>query len=71
MIQGPHPIRVSTSTVYNTHQREIAALASEVGLLIDSLAGRNHRLSPQKTWPAIRLDGPLGLDAAGGHGPAR
>lgn len=57
--------------VYNTHQREIAAPASEVGPLIDSLAGKNDRLWPRSEWPAMRLNGPLGVGAAGGHGPVR
>ena len=57
--------------VYNTHQREIAAPANEVGELIDSLASKNDRLWPKGEWPAIRLDGPLNIGAAGGHGPVR
>ena len=57
--------------VYNIHQREIAAPANEVGLLIDSLASKNDRLWPRSEWPAMRLDGPLGVGAAGGHGPVR
>ncbi|WP_404289638.1 hypothetical protein [Glutamicibacter arilaitensis] len=57
--------------VYNTHQREIAAPASEVGSLIDSLASEDDRLWPRSQWPAMRLDGPLGVGAAGGHGPVR
>lgn len=55
--------------VYNTHQREVAAPASEVGPLIDSLASKNDRLWPRNEWPAMRLNGPLGVGAAGGHGP--
>ena len=57
--------------VYNTHQREIAAPIGEVGLLIDSLASKNDRLWPRNEWPAMRLNGPLSLGAAGGHGPVR
>ncbi|MHA7303901.1 SRPBCC family protein [Arthrobacter sp. TMN-49] len=57
--------------VYNTHQRETAAPASEVGLLIDSLASKNDRLWPRHEWPAMRFDGPLNIGAAGGHGPVR
>ena len=57
--------------VYNTHQREIAAPANEVGMLIDSLASNTDRLWPRSEWPAMRLDGPLSIGAAGGHGPVR
>lgn len=57
--------------VYNAHQREIAAPVSEVGPLIDSLATRNDRLWPRSEWPSMRLNGPLGVGAAGGHGPVR
>ena len=57
--------------VYNAYQREIAAPVSEVGPLIDSLASRNDRLWPRSEWPSMRLNGPLGVGAAGGHGPVR
>lgn len=57
--------------VHNTHQREIAAPVSEVGPLIDSLASKNDRLWPWSEWPAMRLNGPLGVGTAGGHGPVR
>ena len=57
--------------VYNAHQRQIAAPASDVGLLIDTLASTTDRLWPRGEWPALRLDGPLGVGAAGGHGPVR
>ncbi|MGO2051882.1 hypothetical protein CIK76_14420 [Glutamicibacter sp. BW80] len=57
--------------VYNTHQRDVAAPSSEVGSLIDSLAGENDRLWPRSDWPALRLNGPLGVGAEGGHGPVR
>lgn len=57
--------------VYNTPQREIAAPANEVGMLIDSLASKNDRLWLRSEWPAMRLDRPLSIGAAGGHGPVR
>ncbi|MBP2413445.1 hypothetical protein JOF48_002244 [Arthrobacter stackebrandtii] len=57
--------------VYNIHQRDIAAPSNEVGELIDSLASKNDRLWPRSEWPAMRLDGPLSIGAAGGHGPVR
>lgn len=55
--------------VHNLHEREIAASAGEVGMLIDSLASKNDRLWPRNAWPAMRMDGPLRVGAAGGHGP--
>jgi hypothetical protein len=57
--------------VHNVHEREIAAPGNEVGELIDSLSGQSDRLWPRNQWPAMRLDGPLRLGAAGGHGPVR
>ena len=57
--------------IHNVHERVIAASAEEVEMLIDSLASKNDRLWPQNEWPAKRLDGPLGVGAAGGHGPVR
>lgn len=57
--------------VHNMHERAIAASAEEVGMLIDSLASKNDRLWPRNEWPAMRLDGPLSVGSAGGHGPVR
>lgn len=61
--------------VYNVHERVLAAGASEVGALIDSLSGRTadrpDLLWPDPQWPAMEFDRPLGVDAVGGHGPVR
>lgn len=57
--------------VFNSHQREIAAPVSEVGPLIDSLSSKNDRLWPLSEWPAMRLNAPLSVGAAGGYGPVR
>lgn len=57
--------------IHNRHEREISASVGEVGMLIDSLAGKNDRLWPRNAWPAMRMDAPLGVGAAGGHGPVR
>lgn len=57
--------------VRNVHQREIAGPASAVGQLIDSLASSNDQLWPRSEWPAMRMNGPLGVGVAGGHGPVR
>lgn len=55
--------------VLNIHERELDAGSGEVGALIDSIASGKDRLWPRALWPAIRLDRPLGIGAAGGHGP--
>ncbi|WP_454084602.1 SRPBCC family protein [Georgenia sp. Marseille-Q6866] len=57
--------------IRNVHEREIAADAEWVGELINSLASSSDRLWPRDQWPAMRLDRPLGIGAAGGHGPVR
>lgn len=57
--------------VHNVHRRSIAASADWVGNMLDSLAGPDDRLWPRHSWPAMRLDGPLSVGAAGGHGPVR
>lgn len=55
--------------IENIHEREIRAEAWRVGALIDSLASKNDRLWPRQAWPRMKLDGPLGIGAKGGHGP--
>lgn len=57
--------------VRNVHRRHLAASPAVVGRLIDGLASSEDRLWPGDRWPAMRLDGPLGAGAAGGHGPIR
>ncbi|MEU2391366.1 SRPBCC family protein [Streptomyces sp. NPDC007369] len=58
--------------VYNVHERLLAAEASEVGALIDTLAsGDGDRLWPGPAWSPMEFDRPLGAGAAGGHGPVR
>uniref|UniRef100_A0AAU2JLX9 SRPBCC family protein n=1 Tax=Streptomyces sp. NBC_00049 TaxID=2903617 RepID=A0AAU2JLX9_9ACTN len=58
--------------VYNVHERAIAAKESEVGALIDTLSsGDDDRLWPGRLWEDMELDRPLGVGAAGGHGPVR
>ncbi|MET4097603.1 hypothetical protein ABIB51_004559 [Arthrobacter sp. UYCu712] len=57
--------------VLNVHEREIVASLKDVGTLIDSLASKSDLLWPRKEWPSMRLDQPLGVGAAGGHGPVR
>lgn len=55
--------------ILNVHERHLAAPPAAVGVLLDGLAGPDDRLWPHGQWPAMRLDRPLGVGAAGGHGP--
>ncbi|GII77441.1 hypothetical protein Sru01_24230 [Sphaerisporangium rufum] len=57
--------------VHNVHERRLPVPAAAAGELIDSLAGPDDRLWPRHRWPAMRFDRPLGVGAAGGHGPVR
>ncbi len=57
--------------VTNVHERELRADPGRVGMLIDSLASEGDALWPAHSWPRMELDGPLGVGAAGGHGPVR
>lgn len=57
--------------VRNIHQREFPIPPAQVGALIDSLASREDRLWPWRSWPRMKLDRPLGVGAHGGHGPVR
>lgn len=57
--------------VLNVHER-VLPQAAEVGTLIDGLGDAHHdRLWPSERWPAMTLDRPLAVGAAGGHGPIR
>lgn len=55
--------------VLNIHERGLDAGVETVGTLIDALASDRDRLWPKAVWPALRLDRPLCVGAAGGHGP--
>ncbi|WP_326591397.1 SRPBCC family protein [Streptomyces sp. NBC_01294] len=58
--------------VYNVHERLLAAKASEVGALVDTLsAGDADRLWPGRVWEPMEFDRPLSVGAVGGHGPVR
>lgn len=57
--------------VLNVHRRDFAASADEAGRLLDTLASANDLLWPGHVWPRMKLDRPLGIGAAGGHGPIR
>jgi hypothetical protein len=55
--------------VHNVHEREFACEAERVGALIDSLASPDDALWPRESWPPMRLQPCLRVDARGGHGP--
>lgn len=57
--------------VHNTHERLLPTPPAAVAALLAGLAGDDDRLWPHDAWPAMRFDGPLGVGAAGGHGPVR
>lgn len=57
--------------VRNVHERLIHAPPDAVGGFIDGLASRDDVMWPRDRWPPIRFDRPLGIGAAGGHGPVR
>ncbi|WP_437765210.1 hypothetical protein WMF27_31175 [Sorangium sp. So ce281] len=57
--------------VVNVHRRLLRASPERVGALIDSLASLEDALWPRHAWPRMELDRPLGVGAAGGHGPIR
>lgn len=57
--------------IRNVHQRYVQASAGTVGEVLDSLSAKQDRLWPRGQWPSMRLDGPLGVGASGGHGPVR
>ena len=54
----------------NVHQREYPVPVERLGALLDTVAGTDDRLWPQR-WPSVRFDRPLGVGATGGHGPIR
>ena len=57
--------------IINVHQRLLQASPQRAGALIDTLASPQDQLWPRMHWPRMVLDAPLGVGAAGGHGPIR
>lgn len=55
--------------VVNIHALTLDADRAQAGPLLDALGSRDDLLWPVRQWPAMRLDGPLGIGARGGHGP--
>jgi hypothetical protein len=56
--------------VRNVHRRTIGS-PERLGAMLDALASQDDRLWPGDRWPRLRLDGPMGVGARGGHGPVR
>ncbi|MEU4213264.1 DUF2867 domain-containing protein [Streptomyces sp. NPDC026206] len=59
------------SVIRNVHERTVQAPAAAVGALLDRLSADDDPIFPVPAWSPMRLDGPLGVGAAGGHGPVR
>jgi hypothetical protein len=57
--------------VLNVHERLLPVPAGDVGRLLDRLGGTDDPLWPAPAWGGMRLDRPLGVGAAGEHGPGR
>ena len=57
--------------IRNVHQREFTADPILLGHLLDRIAEPGNQLWPSPAWPPMRLDQPLAVGAAGGHGPIR
>ncbi len=57
--------------ILNIHERSMDGPAAVVSELLDGLSGPNDRLWPGDRWPPMKLDAPLGVGSAGGHGQVR
>lgn len=57
--------------VLNVHERSLACAGHRLGELLDRIVDLDEGLWPSATWPPMRLNGPLGVGARGGHGPIR
>lgn len=57
--------------IRNVHERDLPVASERLAPLLDSVAEPGHTVWPAPAWPALRLDRPLGVGAAGGHGPIR
>jgi hypothetical protein len=55
--------------ILNIHERTIPGRTAALSELLDGLSGSNDRLWPGDQWPPLKLDAPLGVGSAGGHGP--
>ncbi|MBO0821899.1 MAG: SRPBCC family protein [Nocardiopsaceae bacterium] len=57
--------------IVNVHERRFPVPAEKAGALIDRLSAEEDPLWPRGKWHSLRFDRPLGVGAAGGHGPIR
>lgn len=57
--------------IVNIHERVIPASVDEVGRMIDTLGSAGDVVWPRERWPPMKLDRPLQVGSAGGHGPIR
>lgn len=57
--------------IRNVHERHIDAPVGVTGRLLDGLGRDEDRLWPSPAWVPMRLDRPVQVGAAGGHGPIR
>ncbi|MDA8178880.1 MAG: SRPBCC family protein [Desulfobacteria bacterium] len=57
--------------VVNIHERVIPADVDAMGRMIDTLGSAGDMVWPSERWPPMKLDRPLQVGAAGGHGPIR
>jgi len=60
-----------TPVILNIHERVIPASVDAVGRMIDTLGSAGDVVWPSERWPPMKLDRPLQVGAAGGHGPIR
>jgi hypothetical protein len=60
-----------TPVVVNVHERVIPASTETVGKMMDTLGSAGDLVWPADRWPPMKLDRPLQVGAAGGHGPIR
>jgi uncharacterized protein DUF2867 len=59
------------AVVVNIHERALPVPVDQVGPLLDRLGGPADVLWPSPAWQPMVLDRPVGVGAAGGHGPFR
>lgn len=57
--------------IVNVHQRLLNAPPERVSALLATLGSAADQVWPRKVWPRMKLDGPIAVGAAGGHGPIR
>jgi hypothetical protein len=68
--RGDRPGNIKMRVV-NVHERILDGSVEQVGRLIDGLASPDDPLWPIDRWVPMQFDRPLGIGAAGGHGPIR